>query len=70
MATKTYKVVIDVDSKDVEKLEKQLAGVSDEVKEIENEVSGLSMDDKFKAAGGSIKIMAGALAGAVGTNKS
>lgn len=67
MATKTYKVVIDVDSKDVEKLEKQLAGVSDEVKEIENEVSGLSMDDKFKAAGGSIKIMAGALAGAVGT---
>ena len=67
MATKTYKVVIDVDSGDVKQLEKQLQGVSSEIKEIDQEVGGLTMDDKFKAAAGSVKVMAGALAGAVGT---
>ena len=67
MATKTYKVVIDVDSKDVNKLEKDLQAVGAQVEHIEDEVSGLTIDDKFKAASGSIKIMAGALAGAVGT---
>lgn len=67
MATKTYKVVIDVDSKDVSKLETELQGVASSVQEIEQEVAGLDIDDKFKAAGGSIKVMAGALAGAVGT---
>ena len=67
MATKTYKVVIDVDSQDVEKLEQQLKGVGAQVEQIEQETSGLSMDKKFKAATGAIKVMTGALAGAVGT---
>jgi len=67
MATKTYKVVIDVDSGDVTQLEKQLEGVNAEIKEIDKQVDGLTIDQKFQAAEGSIKIMAGALAGAVGT---
>lgn len=67
MATKTYKVVIDVESGDVKQLEKQLEGVSAEIKQIDQQVDGLTIDQKFQAAEGSIKIMAGALAGAVGT---
>ena len=67
MATKTYKVVIDVESQDVEKLEQQLKGVSKQVEVLDNEVAGLAVEDKFKAATGGIKVMTGALAGAVGT---
>jgi len=67
MATKTYKVVIDVDSKDVEQLEQQLKDVGKEVQEINTEVGALEMEDKFKAATGGIKVMTGALTGAVGT---
>lgn len=67
MATKTYKVVIDVESQDVEKLEQQLKGVSKEVQEINTDVNALEMEDKFRAATGGIKVMTGALSGAVGT---
>ena len=67
MATKQYKIVIDVESGDVKQLEKELQGVKGEIKSIDQQVSGLDIDQKFKAAAGGIKVMAGALAGAVGT---
>ena len=67
MATKTYKIVIDVESGDVKQLEKELSGVKGEIKSIDQQVAGLDIDQKFKAAAGGIKVMAGALAGAVGT---
>ena len=66
MADKTVAVKIDVNAKSLGELEGDLKGVNKQVDQLESNVAGLSVDQKFKAAQGAIKGFAGAVEAAVG----
>lgn len=59
-------IKINVDDKSLEQLTGELKGVGAEIKSIEDVASGLTLDQKFMAADGAIKLFTGAVSAAVG----